>query len=74
MTMARVAAIGARAAVEGFRLAGALVRVAEDADAVREAVAGLPDDVAVLVLTRDAVAALPADGPAADWPLRAVLP
>ncbi|HEU0240819.1 MAG TPA: V-type ATP synthase subunit F [Micromonosporaceae bacterium] len=72
--MSRVAVIGARPAVEGYRLAGALVRIADDPNAVRDAVATLPDDVAVLILTRDAAAALPADHDASDWPLRAVLP
>lgn len=72
--MARVAVIGARYAVEGYRLAGAVVLVANDPAAVRQAAETLPSDVAVVVLTRDAAAALPEDDAAADWPLRVVLP
>lgn len=72
--MYRVAAIGSRAAVEGYRLVGALVRVAEDAEAARAALSALPDDVAVVILTAEAAAALPDDGPEREWPLRAVLP
>jgi vacuolar-type H+-ATPase subunit F/Vma7 len=72
--MPRVAVIGARSEVEGYRLAGALVRVAEDPAAVREAAATLPPDVAVVIVTRDAAGALPEDDAAIDWPLRAVLP
>jgi vacuolar-type H+-ATPase subunit F/Vma7 len=72
--MPRVAVIGARSAVDGYRLAGALVRVAEDATAVREAAATLPDDVAVVIFTRDAAGVLPEDDAARDWPLQVVLP
>jgi vacuolar-type H+-ATPase subunit F/Vma7 len=58
--VARVVAIGERARVAGFALAGADVVVAEDEAAVRAAVAALsPDqDVAVLLLTPRAREAL----------------
>ena len=69
-----MAVIGTRAVVEGYRLAGALVRVADDAQAARQALAALPDDVAVVVLTAEAAAALPDEGPDREWPLRVVLP
>jgi vacuolar-type H+-ATPase subunit F/Vma7 len=65
--MSHVVVIGARTAVQGYGLAGALVRVAEDADAVLRAWTNLPADVGVVVLTAAAEAALsgPLD-PAAD--------
>jgi vacuolar-type H+-ATPase subunit F/Vma7 len=47
----RVAVIGEQVRVQGFALAGAIVRVAEDPDAARSAWLGLPDDVAVVILT-----------------------
>jgi vacuolar-type H+-ATPase subunit F/Vma7 len=53
-----IAVIGERAAVEGYGLAGAVVSVAEDAQAVREAVRSLPEQVALVILTRAAAAAL----------------
>jgi vacuolar-type H+-ATPase subunit F/Vma7 len=70
----RIAVIGPVLAVQGFGLAGALVRPAEDADAARAAWRLLPDDVAVVLLTADAAAALPADLLDRDRPLVAVLP
>ena len=60
--MGRVAAIGESVRVEGLALAGVLVLPAEDADAVRTRWADLPDDVAVVMLTARAAAAL-SDGP-----------
>jgi vacuolar-type H+-ATPase subunit F/Vma7 len=56
--MQRVVAVGERSRVEGFALAGAEVVVAEGAADVRAVVAGLGDDVAVLLLTPRAAAAL----------------
>jgi vacuolar-type H+-ATPase subunit F/Vma7 len=58
--VARVVAVGEGARVAGFALAGADVVVAEDAAAVRAAVAaaGTDPDVAVLLLTRQAREAL----------------
>jgi vacuolar-type H+-ATPase subunit F/Vma7 len=57
----RVVAVGERSRVEGFALAGAEVVVAEDPGDVRAAVASLGDDVAVLLLTARAAAALGRD-------------
>lgn len=56
--MARVVAIGERARVKGFALAGAEVVVAEDPAAVRVAWAALGSDVGVALLTPAARAAL----------------
>lgn len=63
--MPRVAAIGERARVQGFALAGALVVEAGDPDAVRAAWAALAADVEVVVLTPAAARALQAPGAAA---------
>jgi vacuolar-type H+-ATPase subunit F/Vma7 len=52
-----VAVVGERAVVEGYGLAGAVVVVAEEPEAVRSAVRGLPPDVALVILTRRAAAA-----------------
>ncbi|WP_062346085.1 V-type ATP synthase subunit F [Herbidospora yilanensis] len=68
--MARIAVIGERARVRGFALAGAVVSPAEDPDAARAAWDGLAADVAVVILTPRAAAALPRDG----GPLRVVMP
>jgi vacuolar-type H+-ATPase subunit F/Vma7 len=54
----RIAVIGEEPRVQGFALAGAEVCPATDADEVRAAWAGLADDVAVVVLTPSAAAAL----------------
>jgi vacuolar-type H+-ATPase subunit F/Vma7 len=59
--MARIAAIGERVRVQGFRLAGALVVDAEEPSAVRAAWDRLPVDVAVVVLTPASAAALDLD-------------
>jgi vacuolar-type H+-ATPase subunit F/Vma7 len=72
--MSLIAAIGARVAVQGFGLAGALVVVAEDPDAVRDAWRTLPADVALAVLTSDARAALGDSVDTATMPLVAVMP
>lgn len=72
--MARIAAIGTAETLEGLGLAGALVSVAEDPEAVRTAWHDLPLDVAIVVLTTDAAQVLPPEVFDQDWPLLAVLP
>ena len=71
--MAHVAVIGARTAVQGYGLAGALVRVAEDPDAVRRAWTTLPADVGVVILTGPAKAALLGHLDTVTGPLIAVM-
>jgi len=71
--MSIVAVIGSRTAVQGYGLAGALVRAAEDPDAVRRAWATLPADVGVVVLTSAAETALRDYPGAAAGPLIAVM-
>ena len=61
--MGLVVVLGEAARVEGFALGGATVIAAEDRTAVLQAWATLGDDVAVVVLTTNASAAL--DGAAA---------
>jgi len=61
----RVAVIGERSAVAGYGLVGALVMQAEDKASVDAHWAGLPDDVAVVVLTARAAELL------GEQPLRA---
>ncbi len=70
--MGRMAAIGERALVEGYALAGVTVVVAEDPAAVRRAWQALAADVSVVVLTEAAAAAL--DGPAGGDRMVVVLP
>jgi vacuolar-type H+-ATPase subunit F/Vma7 len=53
-----LAVLGEEASVQGYGLAGAVVLVAEDADAVRAAWDGLAEDVAVVILTPAAARAL----------------
>jgi len=72
--MARVAAIGAEPAVQGFGLAGAMVCAADDVPAVLAAWHDLPSDIAVVVVTAAAARALPPDAFDRDWPMVAVLP
>lgn len=72
--MGRVAVIGAGTAVSGYALAGALVLTAEDADAVRSAWAGLPDDVVVVVLTAAAERALGPEAATTRPPFAVVMP
>lgn len=69
----RVAAIGAEVTVQGFGLAGALVLPADGPEQVRAAFRSLPNDVTVVILTRDASAALP-ELAGATLPLTVVLP
>ncbi len=72
--MGRIVALGEAVRVEGFSLGGATVLVAEDPDAVRRAWASLPDDVAVVVLTPGAAAALAAASAPREGILTAVMP
>ncbi len=72
--MARVAVVGELTRVQGFALAGALVLVAEDAQAARAAWSSLADDVAVVVLTPQAAAALGDELERRRWPLAVVMP
>jgi len=53
-----VLAIGEATHVEGFALAGAATISAEDPDSVRRAWEGLDEEVAVVILTQRAAAAL----------------
>ncbi|MCM4084363.1 V-type ATP synthase subunit F [Paractinoplanes hotanensis] len=71
--MSQVAVIGARTAVQGYGLAGALVRVAEDPEAVRRRWSELPAGIAVVVLTAAAETALRGQLDADDGPLIAVM-
>lgn len=74
--MGRVVALGELVRVVGFGLAGSHVVAAEDPGAARAAFAALPGDVAVVVLTPAAAAAvddLVAD-PRPGAPLTVVLP
>lgn len=72
--MARVAAIGELTRVQGFALAGVVVLVAADPEAVRTAWSSLDDDVAVVVLTPAAAAALGDEPASRRWPLTVVMP
>ena len=67
-------ALGEAVRVAGFALAGATVFVAESPDAVCRMWATLPEDVAVVILTSDAAAALPAEAVAPEGVLMAVMP
>jgi len=57
----RIAVIGEEHRVDGYRLAGATVLVAEDADAVGRAWRALPEDADVVLLTALAAASLAED-------------
>ena len=61
--MSAVAAIGERERVRGFAFAGVHVGAAEDPEAARAAWRALPADVALLILTPAAHAALRASSP-----------
>jgi len=71
--MPTVAVIGERAVVRWWSLAGAVVAGADDADQVRAAWRALDSDVAVVVLTPAAAAAL-GDEPGRGGPLTVVSP
>ena len=70
--MGSVAVIGEASLVGGFALAGAVVLVADDPEAVRAAWRGLPNDVCVVMLT-EAAAAADAERATGTWPLVAVM-
>jgi len=72
--MARVAVVGELVRVQGFDLAGALVLAAEDAAGVRAAWGSLDAEVAVVVLTDRAAAALGDELERRRWPLAVVMP
>ncbi|MFF5313293.1 hypothetical protein [Streptomyces massasporeus] len=76
MTMARVAALGERSRVAGLALAGAVVLVADDAEAVRRVWSGLPDGIDLVILTPAAAEALGSEpaAPGGRRPLTAVMP
>ncbi|MGW2613488.1 hypothetical protein [Streptomyces sp. NPDC001500] len=59
--MGRVAALGERARVAGLALAGAVVLVADDPEAVRRGWRSLPDGVDLVILTPAAARALEQD-------------
>jgi vacuolar-type H+-ATPase subunit F/Vma7 len=72
-----VVVLGERSRVTGFALAGACVAPADDARTVLAAWAALEHDVAVVVLTPAAAAALGAmldEPPRPDRPLTVVMP
>jgi vacuolar-type H+-ATPase subunit F/Vma7 len=72
--MGRLVVLGEAVRVEGFALAGATVLVADDTDAVRRAWASLPGDVAVVLLTANAAAALAEEPALREGVLSAVMP
>lgn len=72
--MGRVAVIGEETAVAGYALAGVIVVPAEGDDAVHGAWSGLPDDVAVVILTSAAARALGDARTAKLLPLTVVVP
>ncbi|MFF7795684.1 hypothetical protein [Streptomyces sp. NPDC007991] len=76
MTMSRVAALGERSRVTGLALAGAVVLVADDAQAVRRVWRSLPDGIDLVILTPTAAEALDSDTatPGPHRPLTAVMP
>jgi vacuolar-type H+-ATPase subunit F/Vma7 len=72
--MARVAAIGELTRIQGFALAGAVVLVASNPEAVRAAWSSLDQEVAVVVLTPAAAAAIGDEPCVRRWPLTVVMP
>lgn len=72
--MGRVAVLGEEVSVQGYGLAGAVVVVAEDADAVRAAWDSLDEDVAVVILTQTAAQVLGEALTAGQQPLAVVMP
>ena len=69
-----VAVIGAAPQVGGFALAGARVYPVDTAEQARHAWRGMPDRVAVVILTEAAASAIGADRTATQAPLTVVLP
>ena len=72
--MSRVAVIGAGPRVGGYALAGVRVIVAEEPAEVRAAWRDLPADVALVLLTDAAAAALAGDRGDRTLPLVVVMP
>ncbi|QHC23032.1 V-type ATP synthase subunit F [Streptomyces sp. GS7] len=72
--MGTVIAIGERARTAGFALAGMEVRSAEAPDRVRALWRELPSDVALVILTPAAAAALGPDALDVPEPLAVVMP
>jgi hypothetical protein len=69
-----VVALGEAARVGHLGLGGALVLSAEDAEAVRRHWRSLPEDVALVILTERAAAALAPERTARPRVLRVVMP
>jgi len=70
-----IAALGEGALIEGFALAGVLLRPAEDPAAVRSAWRELPQDVVVVILTKTAALALgSAVVESTSYPITVVMP
>lgn len=72
--MGTVVALGEEARTSGFALAGVLVRPAEGPDSVRAVWQELPDDVALVILTQAAAAALGSEALNVPCPLTVVMP
>ena len=72
--MGAVVALGEASLVRGFALGGAVVIVAETPEELREAWSSLPDDSALVVLTKDAASALGDKLDAPGTPLTTVMP
>jgi vacuolar-type H+-ATPase subunit F/Vma7 len=72
--MGTLAVIGEQTRVRGFALAGGVVFVAEDAEAVRAAWRSLPDGTDVAILTPMAAVTLEKETLQPGAPLIAVLP
>jgi vacuolar-type H+-ATPase subunit F/Vma7 len=71
--MSEVAAIGTQTQIGGFSLAGARVYPADTVEAVKAAWQGLPQTVAVVILTAPAAAALTDELAAHHAPLSVVM-
>ena len=72
--MSDIAAIGAAPQVGGFALAGARVYAVDTAEQARAAWRGMPDTVAVVILTDATAGAIGDDRTAPRAPLTIVLP
>lgn len=69
-----VVALGAPEDLAGFSMAGAMVLPASNPEEVRNTWAALPPGTALVILTRNAAAALPGIEETTRGPLVAVLP
>ncbi|MFE6685871.1 V-type ATP synthase subunit F [Streptomyces sp. NPDC057743] len=72
--MGTVVAIGERTRTAGFALAGVRVRPADDPEQVRAQWREMPPDVALVILTPTAAAALGPEALDAPEPLTVVMP